>query len=669
MSNKIKSIVLNGVEKELYDVDAARQTDVGALTDLSTAEKGNIVAAINAVQGRSDMALAVEDWFPTVTVGQSIKQSDGTTYSATNRARTSAGGILGYGKRYAFSVSDDYECCLYLYDSSTTYLGYKTWASGLIVIPANAARIGVAFRKVIDGTMTSSDKTAIENSWQSYMLTDTTLSEEYKAADAKVVGDAFSTRDTSLANYKTGVSLNHDYLFEDDKRYLWTGNLINFVESVSESYRWFSLKTFSVEDLDSAFDIVVSIDSMTTDYSTGTGVQVFYQTSDSSWHGIGNVVNNTTKKRSFTVPASAVNVAIGAVFNYGNGKSIVGATTTIKGIFCYNNPNEASFLASRIKIDPANVVPNLPNYYYANSYIQGKRDAVRALATDSAIGDCFVFVTDCHWGRNAKWSPALAHYMLRLTSARFIIFGGDVYDSYSTPASARGGLRTFVNAFAGTQDKLFCVIGNHDFNDPNGTASGNRLKATEVYSLLCKGRESEFSDLHIETANDNATCCYCVDNVTQKIRYFFLGCNRLGTIPSAVNTWFASALAAVPDGWNVLVISHATFDPNNSYAIHRTLDSIVSALEAAKTRLNVIGIIGGHVHTDKWAVSAGGVLVVSTTQDAIPANSVARTAGTITEQALDVVSIDLTNKRLYMTRIGYGNDRVFEFGDAVGLVT
>lgn len=117
------------------------------------------------------------------------------------------------------------------------------------------------------------------------------------------------------------------------------------------------------------------------------------------------------------------------------------------------------------------------------------------------------------------------------------------------------------------------------------------------------------------------------------------------------------------------MFSHATFNPDNNYSIHSTLSTIIGELEANKDRIGVVGIIGGHIHVDKYAVSSGGVLVVSTTRDAIPNDSTTRITGTISEQAFDAVNIDLANKLLYMTRIGYGEDRLFSFVENPGIVT
>ena len=85
-----------------------------------------------------------------------------------------------------------------------------------------------------------------------------------------------------------------------------------------------------------------------------------------------------------------------------------------------------------------------------------------------------------------------------------------------------------------------------------------------------------------------------------------------------------------------------------------------------------IGAIAGHLHFDGYLIYDGRFPVITTTADtgAYVSSHDERVAGTITEQAFDVVQIDVDAKRIYCTRIGFGNDRVFSFGDTgAGLVT
>ena len=85
-----------------------------------------------------------------------------------------------------------------------------------------------------------------------------------------------------------------------------------------------------------------------------------------------------------------------------------------------------------------------------------------------------------------------------------------------------------------------------------------------------------------------------------------------------------------------------------------------------------IGALTGHLHTDGFWIYNDHFPVITTTADtgARLATHPERAAGTVAEQAFDVVQIDVDAKRIYCTRIGFGSDRVFSFGEAgAGLVT
>lgn len=77
----------------------------------------------------------------------------------------------------------------------------------------------------------------------------------------------------------------------------------------------------------------------------------------------------------------------------------------------------------------------------------------------------------------------------------------------------------------------------------------------------------------------------------------------------------------------------------------------------------MICTLSGHFHADGDVRTSGGMPIIATTCDAWrnEYSSLSRTKGTVSEQAFDVVSIDKTNRKIYLTRIGAGTDRVFDY--------
>jgi hypothetical protein len=73
---------------------------------------------------------------------------------------------------------------------------------------------------------------------------------------------------------------------------------------------------------------------------------------------------------------------------------------------------------------------------------------------------------------------------------------------------------------------------------------------------------------------------------------------------------------------------------------------------------DVICALSGHTHRDLSAVTQGGISVVARAADKI---NDTRAKGTTNEQAFDAINIDLTNRKIYFTRIGAGSDAIFDF--------
>ena len=142
----------------------------------------------------------------------------------------------------------------------------------------------------------------------------------------------------------------------------------------------------------------------------------------------------------------------------------------------------------------------------------------------------------------------------------------------------------------------------------------------------------------------------------------FVGCYYTSAIPSSVSDNVVSVLGSLPTGYKVLVISHVGIKTDGT--IDSSFQPILTALDAMQANENVIGVISGHRHFDGSVTTSAGTNVIATTCDArieYSGSQLTRTIGTITEQAFDVVQIDLSNRKIYLTRIGAGSDREFNF--------
>ena len=291
-------------------------------------------------------------------------------------------------------------------------------------------------------------------------------------------------------------------------------------------------------------------------------------------------------------------------------------------------------------------VATLPDYYFANSYIQGKVSRINTLAKDAVgNGDAFIFITDEHWTQNAKKSPNLLRYVADNTHIYNVFSGGD---------SGEGGSDDFcVRALAGWGRNIHHAAGNHDFN-----AGGTPSRLYYMFSMQNNNEEGEPQKQY-----------YYVDNIQAKIRYIFLVSDGTNGYSDAQLAWFNAAMN-VESGWGIIIITHYIVSMNwktDDVSLPSTGNAanFVSALQNYSGNGEIIAVLQGHWHRDRIVTSLSNdfpviltacdkYAVSTTTIDGTTVQDidVTRTAGTISEQAFDVVIVNRTTKTINLVRIG-----------------
>ena len=133
----------------------------------------------------------------------------------------------------------------------------------------------------------------------------------------------------------------------------------------------------------------------------------------------------------------------------------------------------------------------------------------------------------------------------------------------------------------------------------------------------------------------------------------------------------SNLVTSLASGWTVVLIAHNYWwdlDGNNNPRPSTNSETVKASIETMKANANadIAYWQVGHLHSDYSVTTDNGLLIVATTCDCsasreMNAISPTMTVGTATEQAFDVVQIDLANKNIYMTRCGVGNDRTFNY--------
>lgn len=385
---------------------------------------------------------------------------------------------------------------------------------------------------------------------------------------------------------------------------------------------------------------------------------------------------------------SGIRITTGSKQNYRIAEIAVPVGAVYVGITWWNSTNT---LYNKFKC--IGISDGVPNYYFANNYLPGKIETINNNRIGlSANSIEFAWFTDLHVydvngsARNGLQSVNLCRYLAKNANITTVYCGGDLVDNRTNDGMTKakcldvlGKVRKYLDPiWANT----YMIVGNHEWNDPNGQVDTNRLTIGAIKPAIA---QDSYKHKNAQTIFNNKTSLYgsyAVDDGNYKVRTIFLGCSNSNSLYKAEYEWLAEVLRTTPSGYNVLMMSHIGFAeaPQTSAALLDRFALVVGMLEAAESKneeysftlgttrvgpfdfsgcnLSVIACITGHTHFDLSMVTTGGTLVISTTADAGPGPGSseeyrnARILGTITEQAVDVVQIDLDNKKIFMTRIG-----------------
>ena len=324
----------------------------------------------------------------------------------------------------------------------------------------------------------------------------------------------------------------------------------------------------------------------------------------------------------------------------------------------------------------SNFLP-VPDYY--RSHISGKiKDIQDNQMTAGMNAVSFVFITDEHWQNNSKNSPALINAIRKDTSIDLIINGGDTFTIANDKNKAAEFMSQFINDMGKTKCRMYSCIGNHEYNNPNASEDpadlAKMLSESEVYPFYLADQEQYGMVNDIE----GDSTVYYIDNKVQKIRYYFLPCHYGAGIYQNPMKWIMKSMETIPDGYGIILVSHVIANEGDTTQILPRFAEMMGALDAVKlkttytyagvtydyTNVNATPIcaIGGHQHEDLDYMSAEDIPIIVTTCDGLYSEGgVTRTPGSISEQAFDVVTVDKTNRTIYLTRIGAGSDRTFTY--------
>lgn len=300
----------------------------------------------------------------------------------------------------------------------------------------------------------------------------------------------------------------------------------------------------------------------------------------------------------------------------------------------------------------------LPNYW--EEYMQTKLPDVIAQVRSAAMtGDSFVFFTDYHIEFNSGNSHLLMNRILDNTPLDMVVFGGDIMNGSATKAESYAKCQEFAQRFR--KLPMFGIRGNHEYNLDDGGSASVKFSENDIYNYLIKQSERKIKG--------PGKMYYYVDNEPQKIRYIFLDSkNQYGyddyPMDDAQIAWLTAILSELNDKWKVVIFVHQFMGKSyedHTWYVTENGERIENAIAESNTDATICAIISGHWHED-YSMKKNGVPYIVTTWDGYYADS-NRTRGTSTELAFDVFTINSSDKTIKTTRIGYGEDRSWTYGE------
>lgn len=336
---------------------------------------------------------------------------------------------------------------------------------------------------------------------------------------------------------------------------------------------------------------------------------------------------------------------------------------------------------------------HFPDYY--RSHMQDRVATINAKLT-SPDNFGFGFITDVHAEYNMKHFPALIDEVRTKTPVTEFLGGGDWATAWFDSSNDTDNKPELFHFFEELQSlfkgvPLLKTVGNHEW--AYGANNAYNITSQEMYAYYLRDEDKMFSS--IQWGPDHTY--YYWDDQQAKCRFISLNVmDYPDTVKPTGNAdnkewyfkvsntqinWLKATLNSVPDGYVVAIESHlvplnadqfASFPAakiGTTITNGEDLQAIASAYAAktgdfASAKGDLLGWFGGHYHADDITVR-NGVTYITTLADCMSVWGIEgvpqKTAGTVSEQAFDVATVDRASRRVSLTRIGDGADRSFMY--------
>lgn len=264
----------------------------------------------------------------------------------------------------------------------------------------------------------------------------------------------------------------------------------------------------------------------------------------------------------------------------------------------------------------------------------------------------FVVVTDTHGIKNSNNSQNIVRYLLKNTKADKLFHLGD---SVAVTWN-ESDYNSYFDSFKDCVDQVYFALGNHEM-----TESVDDLRV--IYDDLLLDKDYLYGNPE--------RFYYHFDDVDKQIRYLVIN-----TSDSAYNNvtdeqiaWINKNVILPTNDWKLIIFGHMDIisnDPITGDWISHESEAVTNALST--TNGTIIGYFCGHEHCDLIQVVNNKFYEVILLNDSCTKDTTFseiinpdRIAGTESEQAVSVVSVNTVTGDVYIRRIGAGKNLTYNY--------
>lgn len=343
----------------------------------------------------------------------------------------------------------------------------------------------------------------------------------------------------------------------------------------------------------------------------------------------------------------------------------------------------------------------IPEYFC--DHLNEKIAHIRALQAAEASAS-FGLVADFHCGVNHMHSPALMEKLLADCEIPYFYNAGDFVSGMGIidPRDLLMEIRVTQELFSPIADKQLLVLGNHDM-------AYSTYEPPLYYAEFLTKEELDEHIFDPQRAFANRVFgpggAFYADDAAHKLRHITLNTHdtpsdeigpngfavynkfRLTGFRQDQLTWLAEVALQVPDkDWTVVLCTHESLGADKGYVFYNQ-ELVLGIIDAFRRHTaykaetcyeDVTGYdaaisvdftdkggdfavwVGGHTHKDAHLLQRG-ILTVCSASDSVVSARGGRPQNTPAEQAFDIFTIHKDTHKIYITRIGAGEDREFTY--------